>query len=66
MGGPEHPSRSLHEEGEAELWDVTSASRRIAIVGAESEWKYYAIAISPDGRALATGGLTTRSHPGRT
>ena len=42
--------------GTAEVWDVAERSRIIKLpVGTESE--YHAIAFSPDGQALATGGL---------
>jgi len=47
----------VHESGgTAEVWDAAERSR-IAKLPVDSEFSYYAIAFSPDGRALATGAL---------
>jgi WD40 repeat protein len=47
----------VHEHGgDAEVWDVAKRSR-IATLPVDGESAYYAIALSPDGRAVATGGL---------
>ena len=48
----------VHERGgNVEVWDVAEDSRIITLPVNDSESQYYAIAFSPDGRALATGGL---------
>ena len=47
----------VHESGgTVEVWDVAQRSR-IAMLPVDSELSYYAIAFSPDGRAVATGAL---------
>jgi WD40 repeat protein len=47
----------VHEHGgDAEVWEVVRRSR-VATMRVGSEYSYYAIAFSPDGRALATGAL---------
>ena len=47
----------VHEHGgDAEVWDVAGRSR-IAKLPVGTDFDYYAIALSPDGRAVATGAL---------
>ena len=47
----------VHEHGgDAEVWDVAERSR-IAKLPVGTDFVYYAIALSPDGRAVATGAL---------
>ena len=47
----------VHEHGgAAEVWDVAERSR-IAKLPVGTDFLYYAIALSPDGRAVATGAL---------
>jgi WD40 repeat protein/tRNA A-37 threonylcarbamoyl transferase component Bud32 len=47
----------VHERGgNVELWDVAQRTR-MTTLQVDSEFTYYAISFSPDGRALATGSL---------
>ena len=48
--------------GNAEVWDVGRRSRIVTLRPPFAEYGGFAIAFSPDGRTLATGGLHTDVH----